>query len=218
MAVPFDVNRMAVSGNPIPVVPEVRHPGLITAADYSLARDGTLIYVPADVGAGGGLARVVWVDRAGRLLGSAVDTPLKDPRDLQMSPDGRRLLITTGLADISVYELEWPASHAAGERLNREQRRTHLVTRRRAGFLHGYAGTGLRASIRFPRMAALSRRSRCRSPTLNHSGTTSPVLTDAATDMAARWPPRDCGEPFDWWRRHHDAASRGRQGGGVDQD
>ena len=105
MAVPFDVNRMAVSGNPIPVVTEVRHPGLITAADYSLARDGTLIYVPADVGAGGGLARVVWVDRAGRLLGSAVDTPLKDPRDLQVSPDGHRLLITTGLADISVYDL-----------------------------------------------------------------------------------------------------------------
>ena len=108
MAVPFDVNRMAVSGNPIPVVPEVRRPGLIFAR-LQFSRwlaTGRLIYVPTDVGAGGGLTRVVWVDRAGRLLGSAVDTPLKkNPRDLQMSPDGRRLLITTGLADISVYSL-----------------------------------------------------------------------------------------------------------------
>jgi len=106
MAVRFDADRMAVIGSPFPVVQEVRHPGLITAADYALSRDGTLIYVPAGFGtAGSGLAKVVWVERGGRSFGSAIDAPLKYPRDMRLSPDGRRLLITTALGDISVYDL-----------------------------------------------------------------------------------------------------------------
>jgi eukaryotic-like serine/threonine-protein kinase len=94
MAAPFDAAELEVTGEPVAMIDNVRHPAAITAADYALSATGTLVYVPDD-----GLtprASPVWVDRAGNLLGRAISEPVENPRDPALSPDGTRLVLTTG--------------------------------------------------------------------------------------------------------------------------
>ena len=61
LAVPFDLDRLEVTGNPVPVVE-----GVMTkasgVADFDLAADGSLVY---GSGSGRGAQEVVWVDRDG---------------------------------------------------------------------------------------------------------------------------------------------------------
>src|SRR6185369_14474056 len=83
------------------------HPGALTAADFALSASGTLVYVPTT---GNATVReaVVWVDRAGKVLGRAIDELLEDPRDPALSPDGTRLALSTGpiqQGDIWSYDL-----------------------------------------------------------------------------------------------------------------
>jgi Tol biopolymer transport system component len=95
MAAPFDASELAVTGEPVAMIENVRHPNALTAADFALSASGTLIYVP---GSGETTARsaVVWVDRGGKSLGRAIDEPLDNPRDPALSPDGTRLALTIG--------------------------------------------------------------------------------------------------------------------------
>ena len=62
MAVPFDLGRLEIAGNSVPILQGVRQApnGWV---DYSFSSDGTLVYVPGDSGAG--QFRLVWVDRQG---------------------------------------------------------------------------------------------------------------------------------------------------------
>jgi Tol biopolymer transport system component len=110
MAVPFDVNRLEVAGTPVAVLPGVRHPGLLTAADYGVSRNGMLIYVPGPESSGGGTAVTpVWVDRQGRPAGSVGNAPLLGPRNPRLSPDATRLLLISGLpgrAEMAVFHLD----------------------------------------------------------------------------------------------------------------
>jgi Tol biopolymer transport system component/tRNA A-37 threonylcarbamoyl transferase component Bud32 len=111
MAVPFDPDRLEVQGTPVAVLPGVRHPGLVTAADFGVSKTGTLIYVPGPESPGPttGVAPV-WVDRQGRQVGSVVNTPLLVPaRHPRLSPDGTRLLILSGPPgrnELSVFRLD----------------------------------------------------------------------------------------------------------------
>ncbi len=107
MAVALDPQQLTVTGSPVAVLPGVRHPNIASAVDYSLSDTGTLIYVPVEE-----IApvprRVVWVDRSGREAASAVETPVDGARDPRLSPDGGRLLLTTGPledGDLWVYDL-----------------------------------------------------------------------------------------------------------------
>jgi serine/threonine-protein kinase len=95
MAAPFDLAELAVTGDPVAMVENVRHPSSQTAADYALSATGTLIYVPAPPVTSESAA-VVWVDRSGQLIGRAVGDTLDNPRDPALSPDGTRLVLTTG--------------------------------------------------------------------------------------------------------------------------
>jgi serine/threonine-protein kinase len=95
MAVPFDPAELAVTGDPVPLVAGVRHPGLNAAADYALSASGTLAYVPANGDAPPGAA-IVWVDRTGKVTGRAVSELVETPRDPRLSPDGKHLLLVTG--------------------------------------------------------------------------------------------------------------------------
>jgi eukaryotic-like serine/threonine-protein kinase len=107
MAAPFSVAELALTGEPVAVLQGVRHPNPLTAADYALSASGTLVYVPGGEEQGAGAA-VVWVDRSGSVVGRAVPELVDTPRDPRLSPDGRRLLLTTGLAadsDLWVYDL-----------------------------------------------------------------------------------------------------------------
>ena len=102
-AVRFDPDRLAVMGDPVPVLE-----GVVTnafgAAQFSFASDGSLVYLPG--GAGGGAERTLtWVDRQGN------ETPLDLPeaRSYQiprLSPDGTRLAVTVSGDNVDVWVSE----------------------------------------------------------------------------------------------------------------
>jgi Tol biopolymer transport system component len=107
MAVPFDAKELAVTGEPVALVQDVRHLSGTSPVQYALSASGTLAYIPSGGAAGARLA-VVWVDRAGKVVGRAVNEPVDSARDPALSPDGTRLLLTTGAVgdgDVWVYDL-----------------------------------------------------------------------------------------------------------------
>jgi len=100
MAVLFDLATLEVSGDPIPILQEIR------PYDYSFSADGTLIYVPG--GARAVVGTPVLVDRDGGDVEPIVRDPLEMPRYPRLSPDGGRLVLTTGPdgdGDLWVYDL-----------------------------------------------------------------------------------------------------------------
>ena len=88
-AVGFDLDRLEVTTNPLPVLD-----GVMTkdsgAANFSLSRDGTLVYVPGS-GVSGLQRTLVWVNREGR------EEPLELDPGLyiwaRVSPDGTRVAV-----------------------------------------------------------------------------------------------------------------------------
>jgi Tol biopolymer transport system component len=95
MAVPFDAKELSIQGEPVAMIQGVRHPSANQAADFALSATGTLVYVPGG-GESTSLSAVVWVDRAGQVVGHAVNDPVDRPRDPALSPDGTRLALATG--------------------------------------------------------------------------------------------------------------------------
>ena len=101
----FDPRRLEVIGDPVPVVDSVRNPS--RGANYSVSRNGTLVYVPAYAAEGQDMpARsLVWVDRRGG------ETPLKAPPrpygTVRLSPDGTRVAldIRSPALDIWVWDI-----------------------------------------------------------------------------------------------------------------
>jgi serine/threonine-protein kinase len=91
MAVPFDLERLEISGNPVPVFEGVRSTFGEGTADYSIADDGTLIYASGGITAGQEKV-LVWVDRKGAT--QQVTEIKRDFEDPRLSPDGTRLSVT----------------------------------------------------------------------------------------------------------------------------
>ena len=91
-AVPFDPDRLAVTGDPVLVLEGVVTQGS-GAAHFSFASDGSLVYLPGAAG-GGAEGTLVWVDRQGN------ETPLDLQQEARtygtprLSPDGTRLAVT----------------------------------------------------------------------------------------------------------------------------
>jgi serine/threonine-protein kinase len=98
-AAPFDLERLAVTGPPVPVVPGVLTDNSSGAALYDVSDTGALAYVP---GAGHTQQRrMVWVDRAGRPTPvSDRSGPFLSPR---LSPDGRRVALWVEEADVELW-------------------------------------------------------------------------------------------------------------------
>jgi serine/threonine-protein kinase len=106
MAVGFEPAELAATGEPVAMVQGVRRT-TGGATDYALSANGTLVYVPA-TGETVPNAAVVWVDRAGQVVGRAVPELVANPRDVRLSPDGQRLLLVTGSendGDLWSYDL-----------------------------------------------------------------------------------------------------------------
>jgi Tol biopolymer transport system component len=102
-AVPFDRNRLAITGSPMPVLEgvQVNSGGM---ALFATARDGTLVH------AAPGRSVVVAVDRTGR-SDVLLDAPRVYDSVPQPSPDGRRLVMAfsdslTSNPNIWIYDLE----------------------------------------------------------------------------------------------------------------
>ena len=103
MAVPFDVARLAISGQPAPVVNGGLFDPASGAAYYGLSRNGVLVYVP-----GGPLRKdrsLAWIDRRGVL--TKIDVPPRFYAEPSISPDGRQIAITIRAAndDIWIYDI-----------------------------------------------------------------------------------------------------------------
>jgi serine/threonine-protein kinase len=89
LAVPFDLERLAVTGPPVPVLEGVLTGLSVPTAAFSLAANGTLAYAP---GTGvGGERTVVWVDRQGNA--ERLPMPPRMYLHPRISPDGRQIAI-----------------------------------------------------------------------------------------------------------------------------
>jgi serine/threonine protein kinase/Tol biopolymer transport system component len=99
MAVPFDPERLAVTGSAIPAVEGVLQSPFSGAAQYSFSSTGTLVYVPGDNQSG--QSKLVWVNRNG------AEQPLAAPVRVylhpRLSPDGRRVAVAITEQDAQVW-------------------------------------------------------------------------------------------------------------------
>jgi hypothetical protein len=98
-AVPFDSKKLAVVGSSKVVLPdlEVSREG---AANFDVARDGTLVYTPGGVQTD--LLVLTWVDRHGQE--QAVGAPPLSYRNPRLSPDGTRVAFGS-LRDLGIWDL-----------------------------------------------------------------------------------------------------------------
>ena len=90
-AVAFDLERRTVVGEPVPVVsPVLAAQGPVTAYEYDVAADGTLVYLPTSI-ASPFMRTPVWVDRQGRETSLGMQArPYVHPR---LAPDGTRVAV-----------------------------------------------------------------------------------------------------------------------------
>jgi Tol biopolymer transport system component len=102
MAVPFDPQRLAVTGAEVPVVEGTRESS-VGASQYSISGTGTLVYVPG--GFQSAQARLVWVNRNG--AEQTLAAPAHGYFNPQLSPDGRRVAVSIleQESQIWVYDL-----------------------------------------------------------------------------------------------------------------
>jgi Tol biopolymer transport system component/tRNA A-37 threonylcarbamoyl transferase component Bud32 len=99
MAQPFDANRLALSGEPIPLMEQVNA--------YAISDNEVLIYRRAAGEAGQGGTQLAWLDRNGKQAGQ-VGGPANYSGDVRLSPDGRRAavdILTGSNRDIWVIDI-----------------------------------------------------------------------------------------------------------------
>jgi Tol biopolymer transport system component len=100
-AVPFDAERLEVSGSPVAVVEGIRTETQ-GAAQIAVSQEGTLVYVE---GAPGWQVSPVWVGRDGKSTSLGASKQVYGT--FALSPDGRRLVFEVAAAttDLWVYEI-----------------------------------------------------------------------------------------------------------------
>jgi len=109
MAVPFDLARLEVTGNPVPVVEGVALHQSNGASNFSFSDGGWLAFVAG--GAIESLRTLLWVDPQGTV--QPLTLPPGTWGNPRLSPDGQRLAVfMTAEADIWIYDI-------SGDALNR---------------------------------------------------------------------------------------------------
>ena len=109
-AVPFDLDRLAVTGAPVGVLEHV----VTTSAgalDLVVALNGTMVFVPG--GVAGAAGSLVWVDRSGRE--EPLATPVRAYTYPRIAPDGTRLAID--IRDQERHVWTWDFARRALSRL-----------------------------------------------------------------------------------------------------
>jgi serine/threonine-protein kinase len=88
-AVPFDLTRLEVTGQPFPVQDGVLMSANTGSAEFAIGGDGTLVYAAGPVE--GNERLLVWVDRTGKA--EPLDLPRRSYLHPRLSPDGQQLAI-----------------------------------------------------------------------------------------------------------------------------
>jgi serine/threonine-protein kinase len=101
-AIRFDTGRRETSGSPIPVVGQVLAKAS-GAANFDIAGDGSLVYVPGTGGTAGAPV-IASFDRKGQVT-PLPGIPPASYRDLRVSPDGQRVALAT-FDDVWIYDVE----------------------------------------------------------------------------------------------------------------
>jgi len=97
MAVPFDLQKLDITGDAFPVLE------VVSSSDYASSDDGTLVYLPSSGTDGQGTRNLVLVDREGRTETLTDERRLEAPR---FSPDGQHIAVTSfGDFNVWVYEI-----------------------------------------------------------------------------------------------------------------
>jgi serine/threonine-protein kinase len=105
LAVPFDLGARRVTGGPVPLVQDLASVSPFGAAQFSVADNGSLVYLPVSANPDVARRTLVWVDRQGR------ETPLAvSPRGYvypRISPDGTRVALDVRdpSTDIWIWDL-----------------------------------------------------------------------------------------------------------------
>ena len=111
LAVPFDSSLLRVTGAPVQVVEGVSMSHVSGSAEFSISREGSLVYAPGRLS--GADRRVVWLDRDGR-----TEPLIETPRtfvDVALSPDDRLLAATIAGANDTIWP--WDLSRGTLTRL-----------------------------------------------------------------------------------------------------
>jgi len=105
MARRLELNPPALAGDPVTVAEEVLSSAANGCADFSLSRNGSLLY---QMGGGERKARFGWRDRSGKLL-ETLGEPAEVLASFSLSPDGTRVAYAAGpgfdKADVWVLDL-----------------------------------------------------------------------------------------------------------------
>ncbi len=99
----FDAERARLTSEPMPIVRGVRG-DVLGAADFDVADDGTVVFVP---GADAAVGHLAWLDSQGRV--DTLPLPSADYVGFDISPDGRSLLTksitSAGTMEIRLFEV-----------------------------------------------------------------------------------------------------------------
>ena len=98
MAAPFDVDSLSLAGATVPVLEGFAVIKGTGAVNIAVAEDGTLAYSRGASGVFQGGAGFQWMSRAGTPL-EPIATNVSGPRYPRISPDGRWLVVTIGVAN-----------------------------------------------------------------------------------------------------------------------
>jgi len=90
MAVPFDLDRLEISGSPVPVIQGIRSGTRRGGPQFAVSRTGTLAYVPGTVEQL--TSTLVWVDRQGVV--EPLPAPPRQYDYPELSPDGQRVAVS----------------------------------------------------------------------------------------------------------------------------
>jgi serine/threonine-protein kinase len=103
-AVRFDLSRLEVLSDPVPVVEKVMSTAS-GAAEFALSRTGSLIYMPGNGAAAGPPRSLVWINRQGKE--EPIAAPPRAYAAARLSPDGTRvaLVIRDQDQDIWIWDL-----------------------------------------------------------------------------------------------------------------
>ena len=104
-AVPFDLQKLRLTGEPIPLARNVRYQPYRWNGVFSVSQTGVLVY---QTGPAVETSRLVWFDRSGRQIGIVGEAA--DYEGLRLSPDGSRCAIEvrdarTGTIDIWIGDV-----------------------------------------------------------------------------------------------------------------